>query len=46
MKAFMDKEFMLKSPTAQHQYHDYAADMPICKYHCHIHHREIYENRR
>lgn len=36
MKAFMDKEFMLQSPTAQHLYHDYAADMPICDYHCHI----------
>ena len=22
MKAFMDKEFMLQSPTAQHLYHD------------------------
>ena len=36
MKAFMDKDFMLQSPTAQHLYHDYAADMPICDYHCHI----------
>ena len=34
MKAFMDKEFMLQSPTAQHLYHDYAADTPICDYHC------------
>ena len=33
MKAFMDKEFMLQSPTAQHLYHAYAADMPICDYH-------------
>ena len=24
MKAFMDKEFMLQSATAQHLYHDYA----------------------
>ena len=24
MKAFMDKEFMLQSPTAQHLYHAYA----------------------
>ena len=36
MKAFMDKEFMLQSPTAQHLYHAYAEDMPICDYHCHI----------
>ena len=46
MKAFMDKEFMLQSATAQHLYHDYAEDMPICDYHCHIPPREIYENRR
>lgn len=46
MKAFMDKDFMLQSPTAQHLYHTYAADMPICDYHCHISPREIYENRK
>ena len=46
MKAFMDKEFMLQSPTAQHLYHAYAEDMPICDYHCPIPPREIYENRR
>ena len=46
MKAFMDKDFMLQSPTAQHLYHDYAAGMPICDYHCHIPPREIYENRK
>ena len=46
MKAFMDKDFMLQSATAQHLYHDYAAAMPICDYHCHIPPREIYENRR
>ena len=46
MKAFMDKEFMLQNPTAQHLYHTYAEDMPICDYHCHIPPREIYENRR
>ena len=28
MKAFMDKEFVLQSPTAQHLYHDYAEQMP------------------
>ena len=46
MKAFMDKEFMLQSPVAQHLYHTYAADMPICDYHCHISPKEIYENRQ
>ena len=46
MKAFMDKEFMLQSPVAQHLYHTYAADMPICDYHCHLSPKEIYANRR
>ena len=46
MKAFMDQEFMLQNKTAQHLYHTYAADMPICDYHCHISPKEIYENRR
>ena len=46
MKAFMDKDFMLQSATAQHLYHDYAAGMPTCDYHCHIPPREIYENLR
>ena len=46
MKAFMDKDFLLETETAKHLYHDYAADMPICDYHCHIPPREIYEDRR
>ena len=32
MKAFMDKEFMLQSPTAQHLYHAYAEGMPCLLY--------------
>ncbi len=46
MKAFMDQNFLLDTPTAQHLYHDYAAKMPICDYHCHIPPEEIYEDRR
>ena len=29
MKPFMDKDFLLSTPTAQKLYHEYAADMPI-----------------
>ena len=46
MKAFMDKNFLLDTPTAQHLYHDYSAKLPIIDYHCHIPPQEIYENRR
>ena len=46
MKAFLDKDFLLSSDTAKHLYHDFAADMPIIDYHCHLDPKEIYEDRR
>ena len=46
MKKFMDQDFLLKTDTARHLYHDYAAKMPLVDYHCHISPREIYEDRR
>lgn len=41
MKEFMDKNFLLSGDTARKLYHDYAADMPIIDYHCHISPEEI-----
>ena len=46
MKAFMDKDFLLETPTAQHLFHDYAEKMPLVDYHCHLNPKEIYEDRR
>ena len=46
MKAFMDKNFLLETETAQHLFHDYADAMPLVDYHCHISPKEIYEDRR
>ena len=46
MKAFLDKDFLLSSDTAKHLYHDFAADMPIIDYHCHLDPKEIYEDRQ
>jgi len=45
MKAFMDKDFLLRTPTAQALYHEAAADMPIYDYHNHLQPQEIYENK-
>jgi glucuronate isomerase len=45
VKAFMDKDFLLTTPTAQALYHDYAEQMPIIDYHCHVDPKEIYEDR-
>ncbi len=46
MKPFLDKDFLLSTPTAVTLYHDYAAEMPIVDYHCHIDPREIFEDRK
>ena len=46
MKEFLNKDFLLDTPTAQHLYHDYAAKMPLADYHCHLNPQEIYEDRR
>lgn len=46
MKNFMDKDFLLNSPTAQTLYHEYAAKTPILDYHCHINPQEIAQDRQ
>lgn len=46
MKKFMDKDFILETETAQKLYHEYAADMPIFDFHCHLNVQEIYEDKK
>jgi glucuronate isomerase len=36
MKKFLDEHFLLKTETAKHLYHEYAAPMPIIDYHNHL----------
>lgn len=45
MKNFMDKDFLLDTETAKKLFHNWAEDMPICDYHCHLSPKEIYENK-
>lgn len=42
----MDKDFLLSTDTAKELYHDFAANVPILDYHCHINPQEIAENRK
>src|SRR6476646_9445978 len=44
-KKFMDENFLLSSETARQLFHNYASDMPIIDYHCHLSPKEIYENK-
>jgi len=36
MKHFLDENFLLNTKAAQQLYHDYAKEMPIIDYHCHL----------
>ena len=45
MKPFMDENFLLSTETAQKLYHEYAAQVPVLDYHCHINPKEIWEDR-
>lgn len=42
----MDKNFLLYNETAIKLYNNYAKDMPIIDYHCHLNPQEIFENKK
>ena len=44
MKQFLDENFLLKTNTAQRLYHEYAKEMPILDYHCHLSPQQIAED--
>ncbi len=46
MKVFMNEDFLLDTQTAAKLYHEFAEDMPIFDYHCHISPQEIAENKK
>ena len=46
MRAFMDEDFLLSTPTARKLYHGVASALPVIDYHCHINPQEIAEDRK
>jgi glucuronate isomerase len=46
MKPFLSEDFLLHSETAKELYHDFAENMPIFDYHCHLPVKEIAENKK
>lgn len=46
MKRFLDENFLLKTKTAQRLYHEYAKEMPIIDYHCHLPQAQIAEDKQ
>jgi len=45
MKTFLDENFLLNNKTAQLLYHEYAKNMPIIDYHCHLPQQQIAEDK-
>ena len=45
MKPFLDENFLLNNKTAQQLYHDFAKNMPIIDYHCHLPQQQIAEDK-
>lgn len=43
---FLNDNFLLSNETARELYHNYAADLPIIDYHCHLPPAEIAENKQ
>lgn len=46
MKKFMNENFLLKNETAVELYNEFAKDMPVFDYHCHLSPQEIAEDKR
>lgn len=46
MKPFINEDFMLPTESAKILYNDFAKDMPIYDYHCHLSPKEIAENKQ
>ncbi|MBP1740186.1 MAG: glucuronate isomerase [Deltaproteobacteria bacterium] len=44
-KPFLSEDFLLQTETARRLYHDFAEDMPIFDYHCHLPVSEIAEDK-
>ena len=46
MKKFLSPDFLLDTETGRRLYHDYAAELPIIDYHCHLPPKQIAENHQ
>jgi glucuronate isomerase len=46
MRKFMNQDFLLFNDTAKILYNNYAKEMLICDFHCHLSPKEIAEDKR
>ena len=46
MREFLGDDFLLNSVVAIKLYNDFAKDLPIIDYHCHLNPQQIYEDKQ
>ncbi len=46
MSVFITSDFLLQTEAARRLYHDFARDLPIIDYHCHLPPKDVAEDRR
>jgi len=46
MPSFLTENFLLQNKTSVRLYHEYAKDMPILDYHCHLSPEDVSSNRK
>ena len=46
MKEFLNENFLLETETARQLYHDFAKEMPIIDYHCHLPPEQIADDKK
>lgn len=46
MKEFLEEDFLLSNEVSKKLFHQYAQNMPIIDYHCHLNPKDIYEDKR
>jgi len=46
MENFLGPDFLLRNDVGRNLYENYAKDMPIIDFHCHLNPQQIYENKR
>ncbi len=44
MKTFINENFLLHNKVAKKLFHDFAKELPIIDYHCHLNPKDIYED--
>ena len=46
MKTFLHEHFLLTNPTSERLYHEFAKDLPVIDYHCHLPPQQIARDTR